>query len=153
MEVIQRALASSVYPDGLDGRCAARYVPESGELWVEYELPRQQVVPAITGYRYVKSKDLIQSIPRKDAETSKLYEKLIARVAVRTLAEAFDVARSPWYTASSSTAMSPPKTRRLARPSGRWCSACMLPATPSPKSSWTSRNLTLWPAYAAISTQ
>jgi hypothetical protein len=36
------------------------HVPESGELWVEYELPRQQVVPAVTGYRYVKAKDHIQ---------------------------------------------------------------------------------------------
>jgi restriction system protein len=92
VEVIQRALATSVYPDGLDGSCAAQYVPESGELWVEYELPRQQVVPTETAYRYVKSKDAIQPVPRKEAERSKLYEKLIARVALRTLAEAFDAA-------------------------------------------------------------
>jgi restriction system protein len=90
--VIQRALATSVYPDGLDGSCAAQYIPEARELWVEYELPRQQVIPAMTGYRYVKSKDVIQPEPRKDAEIKKLYEKLIARVALRTLAEAFDVA-------------------------------------------------------------
>jgi restriction system protein len=92
VEAIQRALATSVYPDGLDGSCAAQYIPESGELWVEYELPRQQVIPAVTGYRYVKSKDVIQPEPRKDAEIKKLYEKLIGRVALRTLAEAFDVA-------------------------------------------------------------
>jgi restriction system protein len=89
---IQRALATSVYPDGLDGACAAQYIPESRELWVEYELPRQDVIPAAAGYRYVKTKDLIQPEPRKAAETSKLYEKLIARVALRTLAEAFDAA-------------------------------------------------------------
>jgi restriction system protein len=92
VEAIQHALATSVYPDGLDGSCAARYIPESGELWVEYELPRQHVIPAMVGYRYVKSKDAIQPEPRKDAETKKLYEKLIARVALRTLAEAFDAA-------------------------------------------------------------
>jgi restriction system protein len=46
----------------------------------------------VTGYRYVKAKDLIQPEPRKEAEINKLYEKLIARVALRTLAEAFDVA-------------------------------------------------------------
>ncbi len=45
---IQRALATSVYPDGLDGSCAAQYIPESLELWVEYELPRQEVIPAVT---------------------------------------------------------------------------------------------------------
>jgi restriction system protein len=65
VEAIQHALATSVYPDGLDGSCAARYIPESGELWVEYELPRQQVIPAMVGYRYVKSKDAIQPDPAK----------------------------------------------------------------------------------------
>ena len=89
---IQRALATSVYPEGLDGSCAAQYIPESRELWVEYELPRQDVIPAVTGYRYVKTKDVIQPDPRKEPEINKLYEKLIARVALRTLAEAFDVA-------------------------------------------------------------
>jgi len=92
IDAVQQALATSMYPDGLDGSCAAQYVPESAELWVEYELPLQEVVPAVTGYRYIKTKDLIQPEPRKDAEINKLYEKLIARVALRTLAEAFDVA-------------------------------------------------------------
>jgi restriction system protein len=89
---IQRALATSMYPDGLDGSCAAQYVPESAELWVEYELPRQQVIPAVTGYRHVKARDGIQALPRKVAEIGKLYEQLVARVALRTLAEAFEVA-------------------------------------------------------------
>jgi len=92
VDAIQRALATSVFPEGLYGSCAAQYVPEAGELWVEYELPRQQVVPEVTGYRYVKTKDLIQPEPRKDTEIKKLYENLIAQVALRTLAEAFDVA-------------------------------------------------------------
>ena len=92
VEAIQQALATSAYPQGLDGSCAARYIPESRELWVEYELPRQEVISAVTGYRYVRTKDLIQAEPRKPAEVNKLYEKLIGRVALRTLAEVFDVA-------------------------------------------------------------
>ena len=95
METIQRALATSVYPGGLEGSCAARYAAEARELLVEYELPRQEVVPAATGYRYVRAKDLIQPEPRKQAEINKLYEKLIARVALRTLAPAFDVTPRP----------------------------------------------------------
>ena len=39
VEAIQQGLATSVYPDGLAGSCAAQYLPESAELWVEYELP------------------------------------------------------------------------------------------------------------------
>ena len=46
----------------------------------------------MTGYRYVKARDDIQALPRKVAEIGKLYEQLVARVALRTLAEAFAVA-------------------------------------------------------------
>jgi restriction system protein len=88
---VQEALATSVYPDGLRGSCAAMYRPEARELLIEYELPRQDVVPAVAGYRYLKTKDVVQPEPRKDAEIKKLYGQLLARVALRTLAEAFDV--------------------------------------------------------------
>jgi restriction system protein len=88
---VQEALAMSVYPDGLRGSCAAMYRPEARELLVEYELPRQDVVPAVAGYRYLKTKDVVQPEPRKEAEIKKLYGQLLARVTLRTLAEAFDV--------------------------------------------------------------
>lgn len=68
------------------------YRAEARELLIEYELPRQDVVPAVAAYRYVKTKDLIQPVARKDAEIKKLYGELIARVTLRTLAEAFDIA-------------------------------------------------------------
>src|SRR5260370_7943583 len=37
----------------------------------------------------MKTKDVVQPEPRKDAEIKRLYGQLIARVALRTLAEAF----------------------------------------------------------------
>lgn len=89
---LQQVLATSVYPEGMHGSCAAMYRPEARELLVEYELPHQDVVPAVASYRYVKTKDVVQPDPRKDSEIKKLYEKLLARVTLRTLAEAFDVA-------------------------------------------------------------
>jgi len=92
VEEIQRALATSVYPDGLDGSCAAKYIPEAAELWVEYELPRKKVIPGASAYKYVKARDQVVPVPRKQADSDKLYEKLIARVALRTLAEALDAA-------------------------------------------------------------
>lgn len=93
-ETLQRSLAASVYPEGIHAACAALFRPEARELLIEYELPRQDVVPAVTGYKYLKTKDEIQPIPRKDTEIKKVYEKLVARVALRTLAEAFDAAPS-----------------------------------------------------------
>ena len=92
VEAIQRALATSVYPDGLYGSCAAKYIPEAAELWVEYELPRKKVIPDASGYKYVKAREQVVPVPRKQADADKAYEKLIARVALRTLAEAFDAA-------------------------------------------------------------
>jgi len=89
---LQEALATSVYPDGLHGSCAAMYRPEARELLIEYELPRQDMVPAVAAYRYLKTKDVVAPEPRKDPEVKKLYGQLIARVTLRTLAEAFDVA-------------------------------------------------------------
>jgi restriction system protein len=86
---LQQALATSIYPDGLHGSCAAMFRPEACELLIEYELPRQEVVPAVVAYRYAKTKDVVQAEPRKDAEIKRLYGQLIARVALRTLAEAF----------------------------------------------------------------
>jgi len=68
------------------------YRPEARELLVEYELPRQEVVPAVASYRYVKTKDIVHGDPRKDGEVRKLYERLLARVTLRTLAETFDAA-------------------------------------------------------------
>jgi restriction system protein len=89
---LQHALATSVYPEGLRGSCAAMYRPEARELLIEYELPRHDAVPVVAGYRYVKSKDLVQPEPRKETQTRRLYSELLARITLRTLAEAFDAA-------------------------------------------------------------
>jgi hypothetical protein len=39
----------------------------------------------------VKAREVIQAEPRKPAEIKKLYADLLARVTLRTLAEAFDI--------------------------------------------------------------
>jgi restriction system protein len=89
---LQRALATSVYPDGLRGSCAATYQPEVGELLIEYELPRPDVVPDVLAYRYVETTNLVQPERLGQHEIEKLYQRLLARVTLRTVAEAFDVA-------------------------------------------------------------
>ena len=86
------------------------YRPESRELLIEYELPRHDAVPAVAGYRYVKSRDLVQPEPRKETQTRRLYSELLARITLRTLAEAFDAAPATLIPASSSTATYQPKT-------------------------------------------
>jgi restriction system protein len=90
--VLRQGLATSVYPEGFPGSSAALYRSEAQELLVEYELPRQTVIPAESAFRYVKTRDVIQAEPRKPAEIKKLYADLVARVTLRALAEAFDIA-------------------------------------------------------------
>jgi len=89
---LQRALATSIYPDGLHSSFRAAYRPDARELVMEYDLPRPDVLPEVAEYRFVAEKDLIQEQPRPEAEVRKLYAQLIARMTLRALAEAFDVA-------------------------------------------------------------
>lgn len=85
---LQRLLARSRYPEGLTGSAAAHYEPTSRELLIEYELPLQDAVPTVVAYRYSKSKGMA-AVPRKDLETKKLYGEVLARLTLRTIAEAF----------------------------------------------------------------
>jgi restriction system protein len=89
---LQQVLATSRYPDGLTGSCRALYRPENRELVMDYELPRPDIVPTVAEYRYVPTDDLMQELARPRSETRKLYAQLIARLTLRVLAEAFDVA-------------------------------------------------------------
>lgn len=69
------------------------YVAESRQLVVEREVPPVAVVPAVSTYRYVKTKDAIESSPRSPNQIKSLYAGLIARFALRTLevlARAYD---------------------------------------------------------------
>lgn len=87
VERLQHALAQSRYPEGLTGKVAAHYDPASRELLIEYELPLQNVVPTVAAYRYTTAKGMT-AIPRKESETKKLYGDLLARLTLRTIAEA-----------------------------------------------------------------
>lgn len=89
VERMQHVLAQSLYPEGLTGKAAALYEPTSRELLIEYELPLQAAVPLVTGYRYSKPKGMMP-LPRKEPETKKIYADLLARLTLRTIAEAFD---------------------------------------------------------------
>jgi restriction system protein len=93
VDSIVDVLKGSVYPPGLTGAVAAGYRAELRELFVELELPRQTVAPTAAAYRYVRSRDTIEPVLRKDAEVRGIYARLLARIVIRTLAEA--LAASP----------------------------------------------------------
>ncbi|MFD4627548.1 hypothetical protein [Streptomyces sp. NPDC058475] len=84
------------YPDGLRGGRRAAFAPEARELVLEVELPGQVVVPAVTQYRYKASAPpTVVPQPRKEAECKAMYRDLVARLALRAIAEAFAVSPPP----------------------------------------------------------
>lgn len=84
-------LSRSEYPSqGFPQRFRLAYKTEDKQLVVEYELPEISVVPDILEHKYVKSKDLIESKPRKAADIKRVYQDVIASITLRTLHEIFE---------------------------------------------------------------
>lgn len=82
-------LAHPLHEAGEREQCRATYAPEQRQLVVEFELPRQTVVPTASVYRYVKSRNEIVPQPRKEAEVKAIYGRLVARTALRILDQSF----------------------------------------------------------------
>ena len=90
--LVEQTLADSPYPVGFPRKAGALLAPESRELLINYDLPRQDVVPDVADYKVVRGRDELQPVMRKDTEVKKLYADVIARTALRTLAEVFELA-------------------------------------------------------------
>jgi restriction system protein len=85
----RRVLRASRYPDGFPREHQVAYDRPARNVTVEFELPAQRVVPPVRGYRYVKTRDAIEPVPRPEHEISQRYERLISAIALRTLHEIF----------------------------------------------------------------
>ena len=87
----EMVLTRSEYPvEGFAQKFRIAYRPESSELVVEYDLPEVSIIPEEAEYRYFKTKDTIESKPRKPAEIKQVYRDMIASIALRTLHELFE---------------------------------------------------------------
>ncbi|WP_222709259.1 restriction endonuclease [Nonomuraea sp. C10] len=84
-----RVLERSAYPKGFPKLFQVAYRPENRDLVVEFELPPQSVIPNVRAYKYVKTRDAIDPVPRAQIEVRQRYAKLLACVALRTLHELF----------------------------------------------------------------
>jgi restriction system protein len=82
-------LDASLYPEGFAHRTRALYRPEPREVVVEYELPPQSVIPVERDYKYVQTRDEIDTVARPVKEIKERYARLIAMVALRTINEVF----------------------------------------------------------------
>ena len=82
-------LRASRYPDGFPRDYQVTYDPQARCLAVDLELPARGVVPAVRAYRYVKTRDAVEPVPRADGEISQAHERVVACVALRALHEIF----------------------------------------------------------------
>jgi restriction system protein len=83
-------LDRSPYPAGFPRERRVGYVPESSLLAVEWYLPAVEVIPQQKAFRHVKARKVVEPIARPLPEIRKLYQSVIAQIALRTLREIFD---------------------------------------------------------------
>ena len=83
-------LERSEYPDGFPRNYRLAYIPESKQLVIEYQLPSRNIVPAISEFKYVKTKDVVDEKPRKPTEIKTVYQDIVAAICLRTLHEMFE---------------------------------------------------------------
>lgn len=93
-QVLGSVLSASPVPSGYPRDVACSYDPESRELRVQRDFPGKDAVPTVSEYKYVRSRGAIEPVRRRDSDVRNAYEQVVARLTLRTLAEAFD-ATSP----------------------------------------------------------
>jgi len=87
-------LEASNYPDDFPQEAKLAFVPESKQLVIEYDLPAFEIIPEVSVYKYVKSKDEITTSKRPLTQRKGLYASITAQIALRTIHELFEADRT-----------------------------------------------------------
>jgi restriction system protein len=80
-------LDASDYPEDFPRKRRVAYVPESKQLVVEVEFPDANVIPSAREFRYVRSHDAVEPLPRPIAQCRSLYADLVCQTTLRTVSE------------------------------------------------------------------
>jgi restriction system protein len=83
-------LRGSAYPDVFPEDFDVTYLPTGAELLIERELPPSEIVAAIRGHKYTKTRDEIDQIARPATERKSLYRDVICQVVLRCIHEVLD---------------------------------------------------------------
>jgi restriction system protein len=86
----EMVLERSEYPGDFPQRFRVAYVPESRKLVIDYDLPGPSIVPAVTEYKYVRTRDSIEEKTRKPADIKSRYADVVASIALRTIHEVLE---------------------------------------------------------------
>ena len=90
-EYVQIVLDRSPYPEGFPAERHAGYVPESSLLAVEWFLPTFDIIPEHKAFRHIKTRKAVEPTAKPPGDRQRLYNTVIAQVAVRTVREVFMV--------------------------------------------------------------
>jgi HJR/Mrr/RecB family endonuclease len=82
---VENALVLMQLPDGFGGAAKVGYSPESRQVVVEYELPKDSVIPKAKTYRWIKNRSQVQATPRPAAQVKSLYADSIAQLTLLAL--------------------------------------------------------------------
>jgi restriction system protein len=81
-------LRNTDLPEGLSHEPKVVYNSKERHLLVETEVPRPDAcIPLIDRYKYIKTTDIIEEIPRSERSTRSLYTDFVANYAIRYLHE------------------------------------------------------------------
>src|SRR5262249_31031991 len=71
------------------------FEPSSGTAVITIQLPNPDEVPRISGYKFIKTRQVIESVELKPKEFEALYESLIHQMALLTIHRVFREAAIP----------------------------------------------------------
>jgi len=80
-------VGSAYLPDSFPKDHRVAFSPASKQLVVELELPSLAAMPEIREYRYIKTKDEINSVALPAAQRRAMYTSVIAQLTLRTISE------------------------------------------------------------------
>lgn len=112
-------LEQSDYPDNFPKEFRLVYSPEPKEVVVEYELPPVKVIPPVSSFKYIKTRDEIQEVPQKSLVLKNLYQDVVASLCLRTIYELFESDQGNWIdvvTFNGFASSTDPSTGRDIRP-------------------------------------
>jgi restriction system protein len=89
-EFADLVLSRSKYPDCIPHLWQLDYVPESGVLVVDYELPEPEALPTLKEVRYVQSRNALDEVHVRPNDAAKMYDSAVYQICLRTCHELFD---------------------------------------------------------------
>jgi restriction system protein len=85
VERVEGALSAMRLPPGVDTAARLAYSPDSRQVVVEFELPKETVIPKAKYYRWVGSRGVVQATPRPQTQVRSLYASAIAQLTLLSL--------------------------------------------------------------------